>query len=214
LTITEKIRIFTNDDPTRNIEYDYPCYFINHRCLEVRKNMKKIYVIALIAGSMLTAGMLYAETLIQAYNAASAGSGYDKLILLDRNTLYTGGLELSDESVCILSAGAVIDLQGGLIYVNSSASLDICGVVLKNGSSDDAALKYNDGVKSWVDHCTFFDNYTGLRFWQNADLKITSNIFSESSHYGVYAHEYTTMWMSNNDAWQNKDGDYRMFCPT
>ena len=176
--------------------------------------MKKIFAFILISGLIFAANMLYAESLIQAYNDASAGSGYDRLILLDRNTLFTGGLELSDESVCILSVGAVIDLQGGQIYVNSSSSLDICGVVLKNGSGNEAALKYNDGVKSWIDHCTFFDNYTGLQFWQNADMKITSNIFAESSHYGVYAHEYTTMWMCNNDAWQNQDGDYRMYCPT
>lgn len=176
--------------------------------------MKKIIALMLNTGFLLSFGFASAETLLQAYNSASAGSGYDKLIILDHYTLYTGGLTLEDESVCIMSAGAIIDLQGGQIYVNSTATLDISGVVIKNGSNDEAALKYYYDIMSWVNQCTFYDNYIGLQFWEGCDLKITSNIFAQSSQYGVYAHEYTDKWMSNNDAWQNPGGHYVEFCPT
>lgn len=147
----------------------------------------------------------------QAYDDALPGAGYDKMISLDPSEVYTGGIRLEDETVCILSAGAQIDLQGDRIYVEPTAMLDVCGVVLTN--SDSAALKYAGAGKGWIDHCTFFGNYDGLYFWDGSDMVITSDIFSYCSHWGVYTHTDAERWMAYNNAWANASGNYKEFCP-
>ncbi len=158
----------------------------------------------------LSIGLAQAIPLQQAYDEAIPGAGYDKLIYLDTEETYTGGLQLADESVCIISAGAQVDLQGSRIIVDMSALLDICGVVLTN--SDSAALKYSSIGQGWVDHCTFYHNYESIFFWNNTDLTITSNIISNSSHWGVRTHEDAGKWMAFNDAYLNTSGHYKEWC--
>ncbi|RJP74105.1 MAG: hypothetical protein C4524_13470 [Candidatus Zixiibacteriota bacterium] len=149
----------------------------------------------------------------QAFDQATPGAGYDRIVYLDQATLYTGGLTLSDGDYCLVSSGAVVDLEGNRIIVNPSASLDICGVVLAN--SDSAALKFSGAGHGWVDHVTFCANYDGLYFWQNSAMKITSCIIANSTRYGVYCHsEYDLRWMAYNDAWSNPSGNYREYCPS
>ena len=154
----------------------------------------------------------WAVTLQQAFDQAGPGAGYDRIVYLDRETAYTGGLELSDGNYCIISSGAVVDLEGSRIIVNSSATLDISGVALAN--SDSAALKFTSNGHGWVDHVTFCWNYDGLYFWQGSDLKITSSIFANSARYGVYCYNDCDRWMAFNDAWSNLGGDYREYCPS
>ena len=154
----------------------------------------------------------WAVPLQQAFDQASPGAGYDRIVYLDRETLYTGGLELAGGNYCIISSGAVVDLEGSRIIVNSPATLDISGVVLAN--SDSAALKFTSSGHGWVDHVTFCWNYDGLYFWQGSDLKITSSIFANSARYGVYCYNDCDRWMGYNDAWSNTGGDYKEFCPS
>jgi hypothetical protein len=160
--------------------------------------------------SMAIAGSVFAIPLQQVYDEALPGAGYDKMIVLDPAESYTGGLQFDNLDVCILSYGAVVDLQGDRIIVDPGAMLDVCGVVLTN--SDSAALKYNTLAQGWVDRCTFYNNYEALFFWNNADLTITSNILSYSSHWGVRTHEDADRWMGYNDAWQNTAGNYYEWC--
>lgn len=154
----------------------------------------------------------WAVPLQQAFDQAVPGAGYDRIVYLDRETMYTGGLELSDGNFCIISSGAVVDLEGGRIIVNSTATLDVCGVALAN--SDSAALKFNASGHGWVDHVTFCWNYDGLYFWQGSTMKVTSSIFANSARYGVYCYNDCERWMAFNDAWSNTGGDYREFCPS
>ena len=170
------------------------------------KHISPILVLLTIAAAS------WAVPLQQAFDQSLPGAGYDRIVYLDRETPYTGGLELSDGNICIISSGAVIDLQGSRIMVNSPATLDICGVALAN--SDSAALKFNASGYGWVDHVTFCGNYDGLYFWQGSDLKITSSIFANSARYGVYCYNDCERWMEYNNAWSNTGGDYREFCPS
>lgn len=156
---------------------------------------------------MATAG--WAQVVLQdAYDAAGPGAGYDKMVYLDRYTMYTGGLFIPDGvDACILSYGALVDLEGNSIGVGPRALLDISGVVLIN-SGGGPAIKYVDAGDGWVDHCTFSHNYDGLYFWQGSEMRITSNIFYNSAHFGVACHQYSDRWMAYNDVWQNAEGDY------
>lgn len=171
---------------------------------------KAIYALVLLALALWAAQAL-AIPLQQAYSEATPGAGYDKLVFLNPDEVYTGGLHLLGETVCIISCGAEVDLQGSRIMVEPSALLDICGVVLTN--SDSAALKYSGAGVGWIDHCTFWGNYDCVYFWDGADMTLTSNVFSFSSHYGVYCHEDAQRWMAFNDAWENAAGHYKEYCP-
>jgi parallel beta-helix repeat protein len=171
----------------------------------------KALPIIIVSAVLLFPLSVGAVTLQQAYDDALPGAGYDRMIFLDPAESYTGGIHLQNETVCILSYGAQVDLQGDRIIVDPDAVLDISGVVLTY--SDSAALKYDGAGDGWVDHCTFYGNYDGLYFWDNSDMTITSNIFSNSSHWGVYTHEDAQRWMAYNDAWENASGDYKEWCP-
>jgi parallel beta-helix repeat protein len=171
--------------------------------------MKKLVVLAALLVCVATGWTI---PLQQAFDQALPGAGYDRIVYLDNEVVYTGGLTLDNGNYCILSAGAVVDLQGSRIIIDNLAVLDICGVVLVQ--SDSAALKYTNGSDGWVDHCTFAFNYDGLYFWQGSNLKITSNIFSNSGRYGVYCYDTSERWMAYNDAWANSVGDYRRWCPS
>ena len=169
--------------------------------------MRRILIPVLVLLLCATSGM--AVTLQQAYDAAGPGAGYQKLVYLDNETLYTGGLTLSTGPTCIISDGALIDLQGSRLIVTGNNQLDVCGVVLIG--SDSAAIKYDAG-KGWIDRVTFAQNYDGVTCWINANMRLTSNIFSFGTRYGFYCHDTGTRWIAYNDAWSNPGGDYRRWC--
>ena len=173
--------------------------------------MKRIFLFVALIASAFFAVQSPAIPLQQAYDEAEPGAGYDKMVYLDPAEVYTGGILLEDGPTCILSCGALVDLQGDRIYVEPGTVLDICGVVLAN--SDSAALKYYGTGEGWIDHCTFVGNYDGLYFWEYSDMVITSNIFSYSSHWGVYTHTDADRWMCFNNAWANAAGNYKEYCP-
>ncbi|NQS97957.1 MAG: hypothetical protein HQ591_05845 [candidate division Zixibacteria bacterium] len=175
--------------------------------------MRRAAVLFTMAVVIIWAPIVVSTPLIDAYNAALPGAGYDKMVVLDPGVTYTGGLNIIEGNVCIISYGAEIDLQGGQIIIDPAAILDICGVVIDNGVNNDQALKYGTGGRGWVDHCTFYNNYNSVYFWDDADMVLTSNIFSYATHYGVYTHTDAVRWMAFNDAYHNISGHYKEWCP-
>ncbi|MBU0520015.1 right-handed parallel beta-helix repeat-containing protein [bacterium] len=171
--------------------------------------MKKVLTICVLV-VLLSALMVHAIPLQQAYTEAQPGAGYDKMIVLDPAETYTGGLEFDDESICIISCGALIDLQGDRIIANDNGYLDICGVALTN--SDSAAIKVNTAGQGWIDHCTFAGNYDGVHFWIGTNLTMTSNIFSYSERWGVWTDESTSRFLAYNNAYSNLGGHYKEWC--
>lgn len=184
-----------------------------HHEKEKEAGMRKslITILSVVIASF-AASVTFAVPLQQAYDEALPGAGYDRLVFLNPNETYTGGLVVADEDVCIISCGATIDLEGGVLFVQPDASLDICGVAIINANA--YGLQYSGAGHGWIDHCTFYHNYDAVYFWEGSDMMLTSNIFSYSSHYGVYCHEdYIERWMAYNDAWLNTGGNYKEYCP-
>jgi len=154
-----------------------------------------------------TAGV---QTLLDAYTAASPGSGYDTLLVLDPADIYTGGLTLPAGHHCIVGNGALVNLQGGSLLVEDGAALDISGISLTNGTY---GLDFVGAAMGHVECCNFIQNTDGLRAWDTASVTLLSNNFVGNSHYGVYRNEYAPVFNAYNNAWNNGSNDYVYFCP-
>lgn len=92
---------------------------------------------------------LLSMTLKEAFDLSGPGEGYDKLVVLEKGKLYTGGLFLgyvnnpftfkddyvNEINVRIKGNGAIIDLQNGQIqFGNTPNILDIDSCVIINGT--------------------------------------------------------------------------------
>lgn len=117
--------------------------------------MKKNYMISIIF--LILCFQIQAVTLQQMYNNATSGNGYDKLIILDSHTTYTGGFKQDVQSICIQGNGAKIDLQTDTISIDG------------------------DNKTSYINHCIFFssNNYYNpfLLFRNGARGRIINNTF-------------------------------------
>jgi hypothetical protein len=152
-------------------------------------------------------------TLKDAYDAAEPGDGYDKLVLLDPAVLYTGGLFVEmGVRCCIHGEGAVIDLEGGNIWVERwDTSLDIDHCVLTNGS---AAIYVTQDAEATIRNNTIVDNVYGVISWYASlfDVIIENNIIANNSMYGIFAIEYVEPFVQYNTVWGNLSGDYMKRC--
>jgi hypothetical protein len=114
--------------------------------------MKKIIIML-----VLSAGTLNATQLQDVYNNAITGEGYDKLIILKKDSIYYGGLIQDVESLCIHGNGAIIDVL--------NRSLDV----------------YGEGKIFDIDHCVIKSSYdttnTFIIFKNNSAGKIINNTF-------------------------------------
>ena len=82
--------------------------------------------------------LIFGQTLEEAYQQAEANEGYDKYVLLDSNTIYTGGLGIYEGDVYINCNGAIIDLEEGngiWVYADEQypSSLEIQNCSIING---------------------------------------------------------------------------------
>lgn len=166
-----------------------------------------VVLLALISASPAAAGV---EALASAFSAASPGSGYDTMLVLDAANIYTGGLTVPPGNHCILGNGAMVNLQGQSVEAGDGVILDVSGVSFTNGNM---GLDFTDGAMGHVECCNFIDNYDGLRAWEGASLTLVSNNFVDNDHYGVYRHEYGAVHNSYNNAWNNAVNDYVYYCP-
>jgi len=110
-------------------------------------DLRRLAAAQLLLAAVGTAAMpVAALTLREAYEAAGPGSGYDKYVVLEPGTVYTGGLligpvlspltwELEGEAgvdVRIVGNGAILDLEGEQIcisYCNQRLDIDDCIVL-------------------------------------------------------------------------------------
>ncbi len=153
---------------------------------------------------------LFAGTLQQAYQNAQPGLGYDKLIILDPDSIYTGGLSVNGEKVGIKGFGAIIDLGGDSIYVTGNSQIDLDGCVIINGT---AGLAVSGAVSSLVTHCTFYQNGIAIHFRSvEGMIEVKNSILANSTRYGFACEESTFRILHYIDAYQNALGNYVDWC--
>ena len=94
------------------------------------------------------------------FQTAPPLAGYDKVLILQPNQLYTGGFVSFNQTVAVWGNGATIDLQGSGIIAVGKGILDVDGCVFVNGA---AAINVSDEVKTTVTNCIFYRNTYGVQ---------------------------------------------------
>jgi len=123
------------------------------------------YFAVLLALALVVPAAL-AQNLQQAYNAASAGEGYDKLLVLDPKVTYTGGCAvLQGKKSCIRGEGALCNLDGGNIFVTQPGTvLDISGCCIYDGGFV-GAIYVADQATANIDGNTICKSGLGIYVW-------------------------------------------------
>ena len=78
--------------------------------------MQKLFTI--FSFIFLVTHLCYAGSLQDVYQSAQPRLGYDKLLILHPDSVYTGGLTITNEKIGIRGNGALINLQGYEITVS------------------------------------------------------------------------------------------------
>ncbi len=145
------------------------------------------------------------------YENATAGLGYDKLLILHSDSIYTGGLSITHGKVGIKGQGAIIDLTGGTIAINGNAEIDLDGCIIINGSS---GLHASESVTARITQCTFYGNQIGIHFMAaSRTIEVVNSIIAQSTQYGFACEESTIRTLHYIDTYNNLQGDYMEWCP-
>jgi hypothetical protein len=171
--------------------------------------LKPIFILLLL---FFSSSLIRAGTLLEAYQNAVPGLGYDKLIILHPDSIYTGGLTITDEKVGIRGNGATIDLVGGsYILVNGNSTIEIDGCVIVKGSY---GLQCEGEVSAYITQCTFFGNNIGISYMSTVgSIEVYNTIISNSNQYGFACHENSYRILHYIDSYANAGGNYMEFCP-
>ena len=172
----------------------------------------KLISLSLLLNLLLLPFALNATTLQDIYNTAQPALGYDRLIILERHSIYTGGLSITDESIGIKGNGAIIDLQGGNIMVTGTSVIEIDRSIIINGSS---GLFAQDEVTARITHCTFYHNDIGIHFMSESGMiEVVNTILANNFMYGFACEENSRRILHYIDAYQNLLGNYVEWCST
>ncbi len=183
--------------------------------------------------------ILNAITLQKLYNDALPGEGYQKLIILEGDSIYTGGLIQDVQSLCIHGNGAIIDLMGASLTVEGENQLlDIDHCVFKSSSdTPKVCLEYKNNAYGRIINNTFWGMYNNkksyLAIYFEECMKDTSviinNIFSNFSE-SIFFYtmnsdaffkglplniEYNLHWLSDTPYlyWGGWTGEAKPFTP-
>jgi len=161
---------------------------------------------------ILFRGGFAAVHLSDVYQQAEPGAGYDKLLVLEQDSVYTGGLSISNIRVAIRGNGALINLQNGSIIISGEAQLDLDGCVIINGSYA-ISVNENDNVSSFINQCTFYNNNIAIRFMtKTGNIEIVNTILMNNSAYGFACSHETSRMLHYIDAYGNEE-NYVEWCP-
>jgi len=154
--------------------------------------------------------LLFGGSLEDIFQAAQPGMGYDRLIILEKDSLYTGGISIYNESVGIKGNGAIIELNGDSISVKGKSRIEIDGCVIKGGY---ASLVLRDDASCYLSHCTIYGNQYGIYATRHYGLvEIINTIISNNSVYGIAISEETARKLSYINMYQNSLGNYYEYC--
>ena len=170
---------------------------------------------------ILLSSLAMCTSMQDVYNNATSQNGYDKYLILDSNTIYTGGLGIFEGDVFIKGNGATINLDdsGGLwAFADeeypASLSVEYCSII--NSSFDGGfGMSYAGSATGTIRNCNFVNNDMGIKLFDNADVEIINCNFVNNIVYGVglYGHELIDTPISYSNGWDNGEEDYMENCP-
>jgi hypothetical protein len=171
------------------------------------------------------------------YTNATSGNGYDKLIILDNQTTYTGGFKQDVQSICIQGNGAKIDLETDTIIIdgiNKMSNINHC-IFISSGSNYNPLLLLKNGARGRIMNNTFYGlnnakkGYCAVELINcNTDSTIFQNNIFSGFQIGVYYYsiDFTKylqgLYISNNlvyncdfpyMGWGGWTGEPRPFVP-
>ena len=162
-------------------------------------------------------GTLFSTSLQEAYNQADGYDNYDKYVILNPETIYTGGLGIYEGNVFIDCNGATIDLQSGQgiwVYADEQypSSLDIQECSITNGLY--YGLSYGGISNGNVINCNFHSTNFGIKLFDETNVFITNSIFidQQSMGIGVYTEDptingdYIVFWNNEDNCMENCPG--------
>lgn len=160
---------------------------------------------------------VFCISLQEVFDNASEYGEYEKYIILEPNTTYTGGIGIFEGDVYIDCQGSVIDLEEGngiWIYADENylATLDIqyCNII--NGGA--YGLSYGGISSGTVTNCNFYNNNIGIKPFDYVELHIENCNFAYNITYGLGIISATPVITINySNSWGCENGDYWENCP-
>ena len=162
-------------------------------------------------------GLIFSNTLQEAYDNATSNSEYDKYILLDPNTIYTGGIGIFEGNVYLNCNESIINLeegQGIWVYADEQypSSLDIEHCTIINGLY--YGLSYGGTSHGHISNCNFISTNFGIKLFDESDVHLTNSIFmnQQSMGIGVFTEiptldaSYLLFWNNDSDCMENCPG--------
>lgn len=169
--------------------------------------MKKLLPFIVLFAFLVS--LSFATTLQEVYTNSLPGLGYDRLLILNADSVYNGGISINNETVGIKGNGAIIDLNSDSIYVFGESQIDIDGCVIINGKSGLAAHGIVNGL---ISHCTFYGNEIGIHFMSDGMIEVVNTIISNSTRFGYACDETSTCILHYIDSYQNTQGNFMEWC--
>tara|TARA_Y100000996_G_scaffold15180_1_gene11663 strand:+ start:2095 stop:2619 length:525 start_codon:yes stop_codon:yes gene_type:complete len=166
---------------------------------------------------VLLNSFIFCGTLQDAFNNASAYGEYEKYIILEPNTIYTGGIGIYEGDIYINCQGSIIDLEEGngiWVYadVEYPSSLDIEYCTITNGLY--YGLSYGGMAEGEINNCNFISTGFGLKLFDVSNVSVTNSIFANQSTYGIGIYgDDTTLETSYSLFWENEEADCMENCP-
>ena len=160
---------------------------------------------------------IFCISLQEAFDDASGYGEYEKYLILDPNTTYTGGIGIFEGDIYIDCQGSVIDLEEGngiWVYadVEYPSSLDIEYCTITNGLY--YGLSFGGMANGNVTNCNFINTDFGLKLFDVSNVSVINSIFANHSTYGIGIYgSYTTLETSYCLFWENEESDYMENCP-
>ena len=159
----------------------------------------------------------FSITLQEAYDLSDSYGDYDKYVILESNSTYTGGLGIYEGYVFIDCNGAIIDLElGNGIWVYADeyypSHLDIENCVVTN--SDYYGLSYGGTSTGSITNCNLINTNFGLKLFDETHVIVTNSIFSSNNTFGIGLYtELPNLEISYSLFWENVESDCMENCP-
>jgi len=156
-------------------------------------------------------------SLQEAYENAGPYENFDKYLILEPNTIYTGGVGIYEGSVYINCQGSIIDLeQGNGVWVYSDedypSSLDIEYCTIINGLY--YGISYGGDSEGNIVNCNLINTNFGLKLFDYSNVNVTNSIFSSNETYGIGVYtQNPSIEVSYCLFWENVESDCMENCP-